>query len=160
MLELDQKYPLYGFKQHKGYGTKIHIDALKNMANLISQRKFYKKYMLNKRQIGTNKEKIAAEYLRVNGYEILEQNFYANNGKIDIIAKDNDFLVFIEVKYRYNDKYGLGYEALIKKKQMTIYKVAQYYMYKNKISFDSKVRFDVVSIDGNKVQILKNAFMI
>ena len=36
--------------------------------------------MLNKRQIGTNKEKIAAEYLRVNGYEILEQNFYANNG--------------------------------------------------------------------------------
>ena len=116
--------------------------------------------MLNQRQIGTNKEKIAAEYLRVNGYEILEQNFYANNGKIDIIAKDNDFLVFIEVKYRYNDKYGLGYEALIKKKQMTIYKVAQYYMYKNKISFDSKVRFDVVSIDGNKVQILKNAFMI
>lgn len=116
--------------------------------------------MLNKRQIGTNKEKIAAEYLKNNGYEILEHNFYASNGEIDIIARENDYLVFIEVKYRFNDKYGLGYEAVTKKKQMTIYKVAQFYMYKNKISFDSKVRFDVVSIDGKDVQILKNAFII
>lgn len=118
------------------------------------------KIMLNKRQIGTNKEKIAAKFLVDNGYKILEHNFYTNIGEIDIIAKDKDYLVFIEVKYRFNNKYGLGYEAVTKKKQKTIYKVAEFYMYKNKISFDSKVRFDVVSIDGTNIQILKNAFIV
>lgn len=116
--------------------------------------------MLNKREIGTKKEKIAVKFLVDNGYEILEQNFYASDGEIDIIAKDKDYLVFVEVKYRFNNKYGLGYESVTKKKQMTINKVAKYYMFKNNISFDSKVRFDVVSIDGNNIQIIKNAFMI
>ena len=114
--------------------------------------------MLNKRKIGSNNESIAIEYLKQNGYKILDKNFFTSIGEIDIIAKNDDYYVFIEVKYRKSSKYGLGYEAVNKKKQNTIMKVAEFYMYKNKIPFDSKVRFDVVSIDNDSINIFKNAF--
>ena len=54
--------------------------------------------MENKRKIGTEYEKKAAEYLRQQGFLILEQNFYSRFGEIDIIAKDGRYFVFIEVK--------------------------------------------------------------
>ena len=58
--------------------------------------------MVNKRKVGTDYEKQAAEYLKKKGLKILEQNFYCRMGEIDIIAKDREYLVFVEVKYRRN----------------------------------------------------------
>lgn len=113
---------------------------------------------MNKRFIGKKYELIASSYLKNNDYEIITTNFWTKIGEIDIIAENDGYLCFIEVKYR--DKSGLtkGFEAVDKKKQKTIYKVAQIYMIDNKIDDNIKCRFDVISIDGDDIKLFKNAF--
>lgn len=113
--------------------------------------------MKNKRVIGNNYEKIAGEYLILQGYEIVEYNFYSRHGEIDIIAKHNGYLVFVEVKYRENDKNGHPLEAITLKKQRTISKCAFCYIQKNMLH-NVPIRFDVVGILGEKIQVVQNAF--
>ncbi|MDD3218605.1 MAG: YraN family protein [Lachnospiraceae bacterium] len=113
---------------------------------------------MNKRAIGTNQEIKAAEYLKNQGYEILERNFRCRIGEIDIIARDGRYLVFVEVKYRKSTRYGGAVYAVDYKKQAKISKVADYYMLKNQIPENSACRFDVVAIDDEKIELLKNAF--
>ena len=64
--------------------------------------------IFNKRTIGADKEQLAARYLDDNGYTVLERNFRNKTGEIDIIAKKDNYIVFVEVKYRSNNKYGYG----------------------------------------------------
>ena len=59
---------------------------------------------INKRKTGGEKEKLAGDFLKGQGYEILGQNFYTRFGEIDLILKDKDTLVFAEVKYRKDGK--------------------------------------------------------
>ena len=114
-------------------------------------------YMQNKRNIGNEYERIAGKYLEKHGYQIIEYNFYSRHGEIDIIAKHEGYLVFVEVKYREDNKSGHPLEAVSLAKQKTICKCALYYMKKNGIQ-DVPVRFDVVGILGNKVTLVQNAF--
>ncbi len=114
--------------------------------------------MENKRKVGKIYEDVAKDYLIKNGYEILETNYYTNIGEIDIIAKENGYICFIEVKYRAKKSLAKGLYAVNKEKQKTIYNVARVYLLKNKYSFDTACRFDVVSIDGNELTLIKNAF--
>lgn len=111
----------------------------------------------NKRTIGGNYEKIAGEHLTTLGYEIVEHNFYTRSGEIDLIAKHQGYLVFVEVKYRDNDKKGHPFEAVSISKQQRISKCAAYYLKKNHM-YDVPVRFDVVSILGDQIQVIQNAF--
>ena len=111
----------------------------------------------NKRVVGAEYEKLAGEYLKTQGYEIIEYNFYSRSGEIDIIARHDGYLVFIEVKYRDNDRSGHPLEAVSISKQRTISKCAAYYM-KKKHLYDVSVRFDVVGILGDKVEVIPNAF--
>lgn len=111
----------------------------------------------NKRTIGANYEKIAGEYLKTLGYDIVEYNFYSRSGEIDIIAKHEEYLVFIEVKYRDSEKKGHPLEAVSVSKQRTISKCAAYYLKKNHMC-NVPVRFDVVGILGDKIQVIQNAF--
>ena len=113
--------------------------------------------MQNKRNIGNEYERIAGKYLEKHGYQIIEYNFYSRHGEIDIIAKHEEYLVFVEVKYREDNKSGHPLEAVSLAKQKTICKCALYYMKKNGIQ-DVSVRFDVVGILGDKIQVLQNAF--
>lgn len=113
--------------------------------------------MQNKRSVGANYEKIAGEYLEKQGYEIIEYNFYSHAGELDIIAKHEGYLVFIEVKYRDNDRKGHPLEAISLQKQKSISKCALYYIHKKGL-MDIPVRFDVVGILGNEIQVLQNAF--
>lgn len=113
--------------------------------------------MQNKRKIGFDYEKIAGKYLEEHGYKILEYNFYSRHGEIDIIAKHEGYLVFVEVKYRENDSKGDPLEAVSLLKQRTISKCALYYMKKNGI-YDVPVRFDVVGVLKDKIQVVQNAF--
>ena len=83
---------------------------------------------LNKRVIGTIWEQAAINYLKNNGYEILETNYRCRIGEIDIIAKDDGYFVFIEVKYRKTSFMGDPFEAINSKKQSTIRKTASYYL--------------------------------
>ena len=114
--------------------------------------------MLNKRELGTKKEQTAAKYLISNGIDIICMNFRCRIGEIDIIGKDGDFLVFFEVKYRSTPKYGLPEEAVDRRKQHRIKQTAQYFMLTHNISQDMPLRFDIVSLLGNKIKHIRNAF--
>lgn len=114
--------------------------------------------MENSRAIGRKKEELAEQYLKEQGYEILEKNFYSHAGEIDIIAKDGVYLTFVEVKYRKNRQSGHPAEAVNARKQSRIYRAAVYYLYKNGYPADMPCRFDVVSIQGQEITLIKNAF--
>ena len=113
--------------------------------------------MQNKRNIGNEYERIAGKYLEEHGYQIIEYNFYSRHGEIDIIAKHEGYLVFVEVKYRKDDGAGSPLDAITVQKQRTISKCAMYYMNKKHVQ-DVSVRFDVVGIVGDEVTLVKNAF--
>lgn len=114
--------------------------------------------VVNKRQIGSEKEQIAKKYLESNGYHIIAENFYAKGGEIDLIAREDGYLVFIEVKYRKDNMAGHPLEAVDYQKQNKLRYTAQYYMYKNRISESTPCRFDVVAILGDEIMLIKDAF--
>lgn len=113
--------------------------------------------MINKRQKGAAYEQIAAAHLISKGLEILEFNYRCKMGEIDIIAKDGEYLVFVEVKYRANHQKGYPLEAISIQKQKTISKCALHYMMVHRLT-DVPVRFDVVGILGEEKEHIKNAF--
>lgn len=113
---------------------------------------------MNKRWIGTQYEEIAVSYLKEAHYEIVEQNFRCRMGEIDIIAREGDCLVFIEVKFRKDTRKGTALEAVSLTKQKIICKVAQYYLMIHSASGDLPCRFDVIGITGDEITLVKNAF--
>ena len=90
-------------------------------------------------------ESFACEYLEKNNYKILERNFVSYRGEIDIIALENNEIVFIEVKTRTQTYCGTPSESVNMRKEKQLYKVAEYYLYLNNL-LDAKVRFDVIEI--------------
>lgn len=113
---------------------------------------------MNRRKLGFAKEDEAAGFLTECGLKILELNYSNRFGEIDIIAKDGDFTVFVEVKYRKNASSGHPEEAVSISKARTISKVADYYRTCKKLTDASPVRFDVVAIEGETIKWYKNAF--
>ncbi len=110
--------------------------------------------MYKNHEIGKLGEDIAVKYLENIGYKIIERNFYCKQGEIDIIAKDEKEIIFIEVKTRTNILYGNPADAVNLQKQKHIYKSAKYYLYKHSLR-DVFVRFDVIEIYylKNKINI-------
>lgn len=118
----------------------------------------------SKKAIGNYGEDIAADFLKESGYIILDRNFRSRTGEIDIIAKDKDFICFVEVKTRYGVGFGTPGEAVNLTKQHHIYKTAEYYIMKKKL-FKFNFRFDVVEVilkdqvhDFFSVRLIKDAF--
>lgn len=101
--------------------------------------------MYKRHIIGKEGEEIVADYLLKNNYQIIQRNFECRQGEIDIVAKDNEELVFIEVKTRTNSLYGTPSEAVNRIKQSHIKRVIRYYLYKNKLE-NSFVRIDVIEV--------------
>lgn len=114
--------------------------------------------MINKRAVGAQKELIASDFLRENNVKILEMNFRCKSGEIDIIGMDNDYLVFYEVKFRSNTRYGYPEESVNHRKQHKIYQASQYFMLIHNIADNTPIRFDVISILGNEIKHIRNAF--
>ena len=113
---------------------------------------------MNKRKLGFAKEDEAARFLTECGLKILELNYSNRFGEIDIIAKDGEFTVFVEVKYRKTASSGHPEEAVSNIKARTISKVADYYRVCKKLTDAAPVRFDVVAIEGGNIKWYKNAF--
>ena len=105
---------------------------------------------------------LAKEYLIKNKYNILETNFRTRIGEIDIIAKKNDIIVFVEVKSRKSLKFGMPYEAVDHRKMQKIIKVAQnYIVYRSR--GDTQYRFDIVEVflnEKNKINHIEDAFWL
>lgn len=113
---------------------------------------------MNKRRLGSEQEAVASTYLESRGYSIIERNFNCRIGEIDIVAKDLQYLVFIEVKYRSSIRNGFPEEAITPRKRNTLVQTAKYYMLTHGIQEDTPCRFDVVSILKEHIHLIKNAF--
>ncbi|HAP37065.1 MAG TPA: YraN family protein [Bacteroidetes bacterium] len=115
----------------------------------------------SQRVIGKTGEEVAANYLKQNGYEILEQNYYYNHGEIDIVAKEGNALVFVEVKSRRSTKFGEPEESVTPKKQQLLRRTAEGYVTEKNIG-EMDCRFDVVSVmmknGKEECKILKDCF--
>jgi putative endonuclease len=111
--------------------------------------------------LGRLGEELASRRLRSLGYEILERNYRCRLGEIDLVARDGDVLVFVEIKTRKNRPLGEAKEAVNRRKQGQLSRVALAYL-KSKKLWDTKARFDVVAIgvgEGKeKIEIIRDAF--
>ena len=104
--------------------------------------------MYLKHEIGKIGEDLASKYLEAAGYTIIERNFMARQGEIDIIAKDKKELVFIEVKTRTSDIYGKPVEAVNTQKQKHLLNTIKYYLYSKHLE-NEFVRIDVIEVYFN-----------
>ena len=118
--------------------------------------------MLNSMQrFGKSGESLAVKKLTALGYSILEKNFRAKPGEVDIIAKDKETIVFVEVKARKTKRYGNAKYSITPGKQRKISMAALTYL-KQKNMLKKKARFDVVIIhadtNNHAIELIKNAF--
>lgn len=102
---------------------------------------------MDQQALGEYGEILAANHLQHYGYEILERNWRFGKIELDIVAKKDDQIIFVEVKTRENDYVGQPWEAVTIKKQKRIIKAADRYLVVNNISTDC--RFDIISIIYN-----------
>jgi putative endonuclease len=111
------------------------------------------------REEGLQAEEKAVEVLKEKGYRVIERNFRSPLGEIDIIAEEGGFLVFVEVKARNSLAFGDPLEAITDEKKRHIIRTALFYMKKHR-SMNRRARFDVVGMTGERVKLVKNAFLI
>lgn len=110
---------------------------------------------------GKRGELLAVDFLKRNGYKILENNFRCRYGEIDIIAMEGKGIAFVEVKTKTNDAFGPPKTAVDLRKQRQLSKAALAYLTQNKLT-NHPARFDVVGIsiieDKTVVELIRNAF--
>jgi len=116
--------------------------------------------MAHHNELGKLGEQIAANYLLKKGYKILERNFYYDKAEIDIIAKNTETLVIVEVKTRNSSFFGDPQDFVKRAKIKLLVKAANEYIVSNKL--DIETRFDIIAILKNNkeetVEHIKNAF--
>lgn len=101
--------------------------------------------MTTKRSFGSDSEQLAAHYLQNKGYQILGMNWRCKIGELDIIAKDGDQIVFIEVRSRHTNSTEAAFESIIPRKQSKLIKLAYHYLEAHDLS-DADWRIDVIAI--------------
>ena len=116
----------------------------------------------NTRAKGTHGEQLALMYLVKGGLCLVEQNFNSRCGEIDIIMRDDDEWVFIEVRLRESLEFGGGLESVTRGKQKKLINTAEYYMQKHHNSHFESCRFDIIEISGKsnqpRINWIKDAF--
>lgn len=167
MVELDEQYPMYGFAQHKGYGTKLHYERLLKYGSCEVHRKsFLKNLMINGHSTSGYRdvfgERMAYGYLRKKGYEILNRNYHSQYGEIDLIATKDKTLFFVEVKLCDKDcSYSSG-EVVTKSKQKKIIQTATCFLQEHPAD-GWNLQFAVMEIyqtgpESCTIQLIENAF--
>ncbi|MBI4697604.1 MAG: YraN family protein [Nitrospirae bacterium] len=113
-------------------------------------------------KLGQKGEELAVKFLKRKGYRIIEQNYRTSMGEIDIIARDKDTIVFVEVKARESLVYGLPFEAVNNVKKRKIANAALLYL--KRFKQVPPCRFDVMSIcyenEKPRFELIKDAFEI
>lgn len=101
---------------------------------------------MSTRAFGNQGEDLACDYLRKIGYQIIQRNYLIRGGEVDIIAKDGEYLVFVEVKTRWSHEYGLPVESITSWKIKHLLKTARFYLLKINWG-NGPYRLDFVSVD-------------
>lgn len=117
------------------------------------------------RDKGLRSEQRALDYLLAEGLTLLSRNYRCRLGEIDLVMKDQDCLVFVEVRYRAANRFADAAGSVDLRKQVKIRRTAQYYLGRHRELTDYPVRFDVVAFDGAEVdqcrlQWTKDAFRV
>lgn len=112
------------------------------------------------REQGMLAETIALKHLQKNGLKLVTQNYHCRGGEIDLIMRDGNDLVFIEVRYRKSSAFGSPIETVTRQKQRRIIHTAQHYLQQHP-QIDLCCRFDIVGISSDApLKWLKNAFQL
>jgi putative endonuclease len=114
--------------------------------------------ILNKKEIGEQKERLAIEYLQTHGLQFVAKNYHCPFGEIDLIMADKDEIVFVEVRSRKNNAYGSAIESVDHFKQRKLLKSATYYLQKKELLDNINCRFDVIGFSNNRLHWIKDAF--
>ena len=109
------------------------------------------KKLTSRRKRGDKAEQQACKHLQSQGLKILEKNFSTKAGEVDLIMRDGETLIFVEVRYRKNADFGGAAASVTLKKQQRIIKAALAYQQKHMPQ--SSMRFDVVAIEGDNGDI-------
>jgi putative endonuclease len=99
--------------------------------------------MSKNRKIGDIGEELSVKFLIEHGYQIIEKNWTVGHKEIDIIAKENDIYIFVEVKTRTSSKMGMPEESISERKIQSVTEAARIYLYEKQYK---DIRFDVISI--------------
>jgi putative endonuclease len=110
------------------------------------------------RERGIRGEDQAILFLKSHGYQIVQRNYRWRGGEIDIIARDGDCLVFVEVKFRSSESFGLPEEHVTAQKREKLIQTAMRYLQEHSSELD--LRFDVVAFSGGTTRLFQNAFSI
>lgn len=112
---------------------------------------------MNTRALGTYGEKLAIKYLKKQGYLIRDINIVSHAGEVDIVAEDQDIIVFVEVKTRTDEEFGRPSEAINHFKIRRYIKSAKLYINANRLA-NRDIRFDVIEIINDEIVHIKDAF--
>jgi ribonuclease HII len=181
MHDYDSIYPAYGFSRHKGYPTSEHVSLLTEHGPCPIHRRSFAPvaalvvtsepdvtssmslslFETTTKEVGDSGEIVACAHLRRLGWEILTTRYRCREGEIDIIARDQQSIVFVEVKARRGR--GKPSEAVNQPKRMRTVSAANAWLYEKEHA-DVDCRFDVLEVnfgsDGNaKISLLKAAYM-
>lgn len=107
-------------------------------------------------QPGQEAENLAAEFLQRQGLKLVERNFRCRLGEIDLIMKDRNTLVFVEVRLRKNNHFGGAGASITSHKQGKLIRAAQHYLQQQ--TAQPPCRFDALLLDGGKMEWIKDAF--
>lgn len=118
---------------------------------------------INQNNAGLEAEKLAATFLTNHGLKLVTQNYHCRYGEIDLVMKEADFLVFVEVRLRSNSQFGTARASITRKKQQKLIATAQHFLqsYDSASHKDSACRFDAILMnkaDLNSIEWLRNAF--
>jgi putative endonuclease len=112
--------------------------------------------MTTKIETGQRAENLAAAFLQAKGFAILERNFRAKVGEIDLIAKDGDEIVFVEVRARASRDFGGAAASVGAAKRKKLIRAARLWLQVR--DWDGACRFDVITVDGGRLEHLPAAF--
>jgi len=166
MKEYSIIFPEYGFENHSGYGTKIHIEALeKYRATPIHRRSFKPvknlmptfKWLVDHDRISWMGKKLAALHLKKSGTSVMDLDWEGiSNNSIDIVAKDNDHLIFVDVNTYYKNQDDLKKYNEVDRLKKTMLPAMNLYL-SDKLAV-SNFRIDSISVilSGNNPEILHN----
>ena len=172
MTEQAALYPEYGFESHVGYGTAKHRSALDLYGTTpIHRRSFapiakYLDYTVaanpqdideskttTTRQIGDSSEGVAAKYLELHGFEVIERNWRKSQCEIDIVAVRGGVLYFVEVKHRSSDLQGGGMAAITPKKLQQMKFASQVYLHFAGLDY-ADCRLAAISTSGSSPKVI------
>jgi len=107
-----------------------------------------------RKNFGNDGEILAEKFLRSRGLEILVKNFHAREGEVDLIAREGEQIVFVEVKARRSQKFGSAIEAVDERKLKKIAVAGEKFLQKNSLE-NAAWRVDVIAIENGRVEWLR-----